>query len=88
MIIRAGPRGCGALNGYSFAKCSLAPRIDIHASMSPDASVAIKSEAAPHPAWGKDAGPYARRLQVCGTPWDAGRGKRQGSHNRTAALFL
>src|SRR5258708_22478696 len=45
--------------------------ISVPASMSLAALIAVKSEAASHPAWGSDARPI-RRLPVCvWNPWDA-----------------
>jgi len=55
-------------------------------SMSLAALIAVKSEAAPHPAWGSDARPI-RRLPVCvWNPWDAGNCKQQQTNKRTFAF--
>jgi len=63
-----------------------AAAISVPASMSLAARIAVKSEAAPHPAWGSDARPI-RRLPVCvWNPWDAGKGKQQGTNKRTFAF--
>ena len=55
-------------------------------SMSLAALIAVKSEAAPHPAWGSDARPIRRLLVSVWNPWDAGNCEQQQTNKRTFAF--
>ena len=60
--------------------------ISVPASMSLAALIAVKSEAAPHPAWGSDARPIRRLLVSVWNPWDAGNCEQQQTNKRTFAF--